>query len=121
MQAICCAFKVGQRDRLLPFASRAWALAQSLAAHQDQNVLARKLSVKLVTRIGLTFLKPRLAPWRYVRGGASLDVTLGTAGEEAVRRVRTCGWRGDRGSRHRHAEDGSWRQRMRTKPTPGTG
>ncbi|EFJ45543.1 hypothetical protein VOLCADRAFT_94333 [Volvox carteri f. nagariensis] len=91
MQALCCAFKLGQRDRLLPFASRAWALAHSLAGFggsgskpthgsgsgSDQNALARKLTVKLVTRIGLTFLKPRVAPWRYVRGGASLDVTLG--------------------------------------------
>ncbi|KXZ49841.1 hypothetical protein GPECTOR_19g292 [Gonium pectorale] len=85
MQALCCAFKVGQRDRLLPFASRAWALAQRLAAAPPPgcdlgaHALARKLSVKLVTRIGLTFLAPRAAPWRYVRGGASLDVTLGAA------------------------------------------
>ncbi|GLC39358.1 hypothetical protein PLESTM_000887300 [Pleodorina starrii] len=83
MQALCCAFKLGQRDRLLPFASRAWGLAHSLAGHpthgSEGNVLARKLTVKLVTRIGLTFLKPRAAPWRYVRGGASLDVTLGAA------------------------------------------
>ncbi|KAG2446099.1 hypothetical protein HXX76_000699 [Chlamydomonas incerta] len=88
MQALCCVFKMGQRDRLLPFASRAWALSARLAAGTagDRaaaevlagNVLARKLSVKLVTRIGLTFLQPRAAaPWRYVRGGASLDVTLG--------------------------------------------
>lgn len=90
MQALCCVFKMGQRDRLLPVASRAWALAAHLAAGTagDRaaaevlagNVLARKLSVKLVTRIGLTFLQPRAAaPWRYVRGGASLDVTLGAA------------------------------------------
>ncbi|GLI66673.1 hypothetical protein VaNZ11_010603, partial [Volvox africanus] len=87
-QALCCAFKLGQRDRLLPFASRAWALAHSLANHpthgSDQNVLARKLSVKLVTRIGLTFLKPRAAPWRYVRGGASLDVTLEAGASSAA-------------------------------------
>ncbi|GFR52318.1 hypothetical protein Agub_g14856, partial [Astrephomene gubernaculifera] len=96
MQALCCAFKLGQRDRLLPFASRAWALATrlmathgSLAASSSDssssggggnNVLSRKLSVKLVTRIGLTFMAPRAAPWRYVRGGASLDETLRAAG-----------------------------------------
>ncbi len=76
-------FKLGQRDRVLPFASRGWALWGALGGHPlvPGNVLARKLGVKLVARIGAAFLPPRVAPWRYVRGGASLDVTLmGEAG-----------------------------------------
>ncbi|KAG2492086.1 hypothetical protein HYH03_009582 [Edaphochlamys debaryana] len=100
MQALCRAFKLGQRDRLLPFASRAWALAARLAASGtgggggaggdagagdlSGNVLARKLSVKLITRVGLTFLPPREASWRYVRGGASLDDTLAPGGPGAA-------------------------------------
>lgn len=78
LRSLCCVFKLGQRDRVLPFASRGWALWGSLGGHPlvPGNVLARKLGVKLVARIGAAFLPPRVAPWRYVRGGASLDVTL---------------------------------------------
>ena len=79
MQALCFAFKLGQRDRLLPFAARAWELLGVLCGHPQMasHVLARKLAIKLRQRIGLTFLAPRLAPWRYVRtDNTSLDLTL---------------------------------------------
>uniref|UniRef100_A0A8C5E7Q7 Tubulin-specific chaperone D n=1 Tax=Gouania willdenowi TaxID=441366 RepID=A0A8C5E7Q7_GOUWI len=38
--------------------------------------LLRKLIVKLSQRLGLTFLKPRLADWRYQRGSRSLAANL---------------------------------------------
>lgn len=78
LQTLCFIFKLGHRDRLLPFAPAAWSqlLAVMDSAQLAANVLARKLATKLLQRVGLTFLKPRLAPWRYVREDASLDRTL---------------------------------------------
>ncbi|TKC39288.1 hypothetical protein EI555_004091, partial [Monodon monoceros] len=43
----------------------------------DSNqTLLRKLGVKLVQRLGLTFLKPQVAKWRYQRGCRSLVAGL---------------------------------------------
>jgi hypothetical protein len=82
LRATACIFKFGQRSRLLPYAARAWAHLSVLRASPGMagNVLARMLAVKVVQRIGLTFLAPRLAPWRYVRGSAVLDTALTSGG-----------------------------------------
>lgn len=93
LQALCFIFKLGQRARLLPHTPRVWgqlmrvraageaAAEKAAAAGGVGGVLARKLGVKLGQRLGLTFLEPRLAPWRYVRSdaGDDLDVRLGAA------------------------------------------
>uniref|UniRef100_A0AAZ3PSZ6 Tubulin-specific chaperone D n=1 Tax=Oncorhynchus tshawytscha TaxID=74940 RepID=A0AAZ3PSZ6_ONCTS len=50
-------------------------LDQCHVAESSQAML-RKLGVKLVQRLGLTFLKPRLAKWRYQRGSRSLAANL---------------------------------------------
>ena len=44
------------------------------------NGLLRKLAVKLCQRIGLTFLPPRVALWRYQRGNRSLELNLSSGG-----------------------------------------
>ena len=49
------------------------------------GALARKLGIKLLQRLALTFLEPRLAPWRYCRDkGGDLEVTLGGVGGSAT-------------------------------------
>ena len=40
------------------------------------NVVIQKLGVKLVQRLGLTFLKAKVASWRYQRGSRSLAMNL---------------------------------------------
>ena len=41
------------------------------------GALARKLGIKLLQRLALTFLEPRLAPWRYCRDqGGDLELAL---------------------------------------------
>ena len=101
LQSIAFIFKFGQRARLLPHAHPTWALLVWLQAKQQSspslppqsssqphpslhlasNALARKLAVKLSCRVALTFLAPRLAPWRYMREDQeSLDRTLAAGG-----------------------------------------
>ncbi|EHB09375.1 Tubulin-specific chaperone D [Heterocephalus glaber] len=43
---------------------------------ESNQTLLRKLGVKLVQRLGLTFLKPKVAAWRYQRGSRSLAANL---------------------------------------------
>ncbi|TTQ55690.1 Tubulin-specific chaperone D [Bagarius yarrelli] len=69
-------FKHGKREDFLPFAPRVLqGLDQKRIAESTQTIL-RKQAVKVVQRLGLTFLKPRLASWRYQRGSRSLAVNL---------------------------------------------
>lgn len=67
-------FKFGGRDVLLPLAAPTWEQARSLAISQPakQSALLRKLLVKLIQRIGLTYLEPRVPSWRYLRGHRSM-------------------------------------------------
>ena len=53
-------------------------------AAANAGVRTRKLAIKLAQRVGLTFLEPRLAPWRYTRAdaGADLDARLGGGSAE---------------------------------------
>ncbi|KAJ7541816.1 hypothetical protein O6H91_10G078100 [Diphasiastrum complanatum] len=72
-------FKVGGRDILISIASLAWQDASDLACSQiaGRSPLLRKLLMKLILRIGLTYLSPRVAVWRYMQGTQSLARNLG--------------------------------------------
>ncbi|KAK9814241.1 hypothetical protein WJX72_002759 [[Myrmecia] bisecta] len=76
--ALAAIFKLGQRQWILPIAPVVWPAAAQLVRSPAaaSNVLARKLAIKLVQRVGLTFLAPCLASWRYQRGHVSLTDTL---------------------------------------------
>ncbi|KAJ0178796.1 hypothetical protein K1T71_005571 [Dendrolimus kikuchii] len=79
LAAVAAVLKHGKRDDLLPFAPKLleWVTEQNYQQHKA--MLVRKYGVKIVQRIGLTFLRPRIATWRYTRGSRSLAVTLGGA------------------------------------------
>ncbi|KAI5644463.1 tubulin-specific chaperone D [Phthorimaea operculella] len=78
LASVAAVLKHGKRDDLLPFAPKLleWMTKQNYKQHSA--MLVRKYGVKIVQRIGLTFLRPRVASWRYTRGSRSLAVTLGS-------------------------------------------
>jgi hypothetical protein len=79
-QLLAQIFKHGKRDDLLPLASE--TLTTVIACPFDSaDSLLRKLAVKLVQRVGLVFLKPRVAAWRYRRGNRSLAENLAGGGD----------------------------------------
>ncbi|KAG0570729.1 hypothetical protein KC19_6G183600 [Ceratodon purpureus] len=84
IMAIAAIFKVGGRDILLDVAPSAWEEASKLARSQAaiRSPLLRKLLVKLIQRIGNTYLPPRVASWRYMRGSRSLIQNLTAVSED---------------------------------------
>jgi hypothetical protein len=69
-QGLAHIFKLLPRGSLLRHVPALYAVvAENAAADQNRaNVMFRKLSVKLLQRIALTFLAPRDTAWRYQMG-----------------------------------------------------
>uniref|UniRef100_A0A3B3BM33 Tubulin-specific chaperone D n=1 Tax=Oryzias melastigma TaxID=30732 RepID=A0A3B3BM33_ORYME len=74
LQSLAKLFKHGKRDDLLQYPTVLQCLEQKRLSESTEAML-RKLNVKLIQRLGLTFLKPRLAAW-YQRGNRSLAANL---------------------------------------------
>ena len=82
--SVAAIFKHGTRADLLPHASTMLEVVTSPEVTGQRNGAAvRKLATKTVQRIGLTFLKAKVATWRYQRGSRSLAINL-TSGPAAV-------------------------------------
>lgn len=83
LSAIATILKHGKRDDLLPHAPV--MLEKVLASNYklSKNSLLRKYGMKVIQRIGLTFLKPKVASWRYQRGARSLAENLKSTGAVA--------------------------------------
>ncbi|XP_076122630.1 tubulin-specific chaperone D [Alosa pseudoharengus] len=76
LQNLCQLFKHGKRDDFLQYAPTVLQCLDQRRLPESNQAMLRKLGMKLVQRLGLTFLKPRLAKWRYQRGSRSLAVNL---------------------------------------------
>ena len=63
MRTIVMIFKIGKRDELLDIIPLIWA--NVTAETDNNNTMLRHLNMKLIQRIGLTHLKPRVVAWRY--------------------------------------------------------
>ena len=64
-------YKYGQRDYLMKAAPKLVPVCEMLMGGKSRfssNAVIRKLCIKLVQRLGLSFLKPKVAKWRYKRG-----------------------------------------------------
>ncbi|CAG8736301.1 24921_t:CDS:10 [Gigaspora margarita] len=78
LTSLCAIYKLGQRQTLLPTLESVWPCLNLLEGNQlfANNALFRKMFVKLAQRIGLCYLKPKVASWRYQRGSRSLKDNL---------------------------------------------
>jgi hypothetical protein len=76
LQAVAAILKHGKREDLLPYAPKIlhWILKEEFKNATD--FLKKKYYVKIVQRLGLVLLPPRLATWRYSRGSRSLETNL---------------------------------------------
>lgn len=68
--------KHGNREDLLLYAPKMLQKMLNCNYKKSKNSLLRKYAIKVIQRIGLTFLKPKVAAWRYKRGNRSLAENL---------------------------------------------
>eukprot|EP00536_Pseudo-nitzschia_multiseries_P008637 jgi/Psemu1/257408/estExt_Genewise1Plus.C_2220030 len=66
------------RDKVLESTKPYWSLIEKIssAKNRPSNVVLRKYLVKWWTRLGVLYLPPRIASWRYQRGRRSLKKNL---------------------------------------------
>ncbi|XP_037593059.1 tubulin-specific chaperone D isoform X4 [Cebus imitator] len=65
LQALAQIFKHGKREDCLPYAATVLSCLDGCRLPESNQTLLRKLGVKLVQRLGLTFLKPKVAAWSF--------------------------------------------------------
>ena len=85
--ATCAITKHGKREDLLQFAPVIMSKLQEANIKESRNTIIRKLGLKLVQRLGMIFLKARVASWRYQRGNRSLSLNLVTPSGDAKQAV----------------------------------
>jgi len=68
LAAVAAILKHGKREDLLPYADKLLQWITSCQYKDDNDFLKYKNYVKIIQRIGLVHLKPRIASWRYKRG-----------------------------------------------------
>ncbi|XP_066530722.1 tubulin-specific chaperone D [Hoplias malabaricus] len=76
LKSLAQLFRHGKREDFLQYAPTVLQCLNQKKIVESNQAMLRKLGVKVVQRLGLTFLKPRLAKWRYQRGSRSLAVNL---------------------------------------------
>lgn len=76
LASIAMILKHGKREDLLPYADRLlrWITNADFKSECGANI--QKLVYKIIQRIGMTFLAPRVAAWRYQRGNRCLATNL---------------------------------------------
>ncbi|XP_030759284.1 tubulin-specific chaperone D [Sitophilus oryzae] len=81
LSCIATIIKHGKREDVLPHARvlLEWIINSEFKENSGSNV--QKLVYKIIQRIGLTFLPPLIASWRYQRGNRSLAANLSAGGD----------------------------------------
>ncbi|NXH11578.1 TBCD protein, partial [Bucco capensis] len=80
LQALAQLFKHGKREDCLPYAATVLECLDNCKLSESNQMVLRKLGMKLVQRLGLTFVQPKVAKWRYQRGSRSLAANLQAKG-----------------------------------------
>ncbi|KAK2528589.1 hypothetical protein Q9233_007560 [Columba guinea] len=89
LQALAQLFKHGKREDCLPYAATVLECLDNCKLSESNQMVLRKLGMKLVQRLGLTFVKPKVAKWRYQRGCRSLAANLQAQGSVVQNQVVT--------------------------------
>ncbi|NXP81874.1 TBCD protein, partial [Ramphastos sulfuratus] len=89
LQALAQLFKHGKREDCLPYAPTVLECLDNCRLSESNQMVLRKLGMKLVQRLGLTFVKPKVAKWRYQRGCRSLAANLQAQGPVVQNKVMT--------------------------------
>uniref|UniRef100_A0A8D8W262 Tubulin-specific chaperone D n=2 Tax=Cacopsylla melanoneura TaxID=428564 RepID=A0A8D8W262_9HEMI len=74
LSALASILKFGKREDILPHSEFLLTTLTEAHINTDSYRLTRRYYVKLIQRLGLTFLKVQIAPWRYKRGNRILSV-----------------------------------------------
>ncbi|KFZ63595.1 Tubulin-specific chaperone D, partial [Podiceps cristatus] len=89
LQALAQLFKHGKREDCLPYAATVLECLDNCKLSESNQMVLRKLGMKLVQRLGLTFVKPKVAKWRYQRGCRSLAANLQAQGSVVQNQLLT--------------------------------
>ncbi|VBB27689.1 unnamed protein product [Acanthocheilonema viteae] len=73
LRLLAAILKKGEREDLLTVADQVLNALHRLGSLEDSDFIVKKLIVKIVQRLGMVFLKPKIAKWRYDNGNRSLD------------------------------------------------
>ncbi|XP_036329001.1 tubulin-specific chaperone D-like [Rhagoletis pomonella] len=84
LAAISAILKHGKREDLIPYVDKLLKWVVGLQYKDSNDFLKYKSYIKIVQRIGLVYLKPRLAGWRYKRGTRSLAMNLNKTNSAAT-------------------------------------
>lgn len=78
LQSLCITYQLSSRTVLLPTLDNLMVplLTMPFFDQYANNAVVRKLQTKLTQRVGLCYLKPKVASWRYQRGNRSLKQNL---------------------------------------------
>ncbi|KAG1714374.1 Tubulin-specific chaperone D [Nymphon striatum] len=76
LSALSQLFKHGKREDVIDYSDPVLKIIIQSNLHNHTAPSLRKLSYKLIQRLGLTFLKVKIASWRYSRGNRSLAINL---------------------------------------------
>ncbi|KAJ3104846.1 hypothetical protein HDU97_008816 [Phlyctochytrium planicorne] len=78
LHTLCQIHKLGPREFLYPHLDSLLSICSKVISSSIglRNPLIRKLATKLCQRVGLCYLKPKIASWRYNRGNRSLSKNL---------------------------------------------
>ncbi|KAK4314199.1 hypothetical protein Pmani_014498 [Petrolisthes manimaculis] len=76
LRALGLIFKHGRRDELAGHADTVFVRSGASGVTSAPETPIRKLAVKLLQRVGLIFLRPKVAAWRYQRGNRKLAINV---------------------------------------------
>lgn len=84
LSTIAMILKYGKREDLLPHATKLLRFIINTEYKEKPGTQIPKLGFKIIQRIGLVYLKPRVMSWRYQRGSRILVLALNPCGDGSI-------------------------------------